>query len=221
MQKTSETIRRRVERLRRQGAVYSDIIKATGLAKSTVSLICNELRLTPEEEARVQGRKLELRPPPAPKPPKRQKKVVNVFARAKPRPLAMTPEVKAAYMSDYMLNRYRTRRRYVFDYFKNCCEVKGCQATGDKLTVVGREKGFRFGTVVGQSEERFLQALEEGKLRVICRTHLFEELRAPEHGNSYVLYYRKKCRCDDCCEWQANYILERKEARNNLLALGS
>lgn len=118
-------------------------------------------------------------------------------------------------MQEYLLKRYHERRDFVIKHFGNKCIVEDCIAIREEheLFVCTKPGKKPFSKVFSLSERKFLDALDSFEVR--CSIHKTDlNPKDITHG-AYHAYYRRGCRCDDCCDWHANYILERREIRRD------
>lgn len=113
----------------------------------------------------------------------------------------------------YMRRRYAERRALALSKLGGECGECG-EKEAEKLRVVprlARWKKLRFARVFSLSEKNFLEELK--KFKLLCEKCKDSEKEAAYTHGGYHAYYRRGCRCDECGEWQANYILERREKR--------
>ena len=98
--------------------------------------------------------------------------------------------------------RYGTRRTYAEELLGNRCSAKGCQRV-DALRLSGPKP---FASIYAISLDRLNEELQS--FRLTC----------PDHRGAYKVrhycyttYFKRKCRCDECCEWHADYLLRLRE----------
>lgn len=121
-------------------------------------------------------------------------------------------EVVKEYRRRYALAAYHRRRSALVTKLGGKCSVCGC---GGDLVFVRKDGApeFRVGTIVTMSAKKRSQLLRHVVL--MCEEHsqasLYNKGRVT-HG-TYFAAYKKKCRCDECGEYMANYALQRRENR--------
>jgi len=121
----------------------------------------------------------------------------------------LTPdEVVREYRRRYALAAYHRRRAELIEALGGRCQR--CQATKG-LTFKRKSEGKKFTTnsLVNASDE-VRKALLPG-VELLCGGCA---RRSVTHG-SYHAYYRAGCRCDDCQEYNADYVLRRREDRRS------
>ena len=222
MKKTPQHIVDAVLQRRREGAVFNELVQEFGLAKSTVSLLCADLVLTPEEEIRIEERRLAGRPfaiskPKTPEAEARRKegsRLGGLRAQAKLRQakVPLTPEeVEARKVLTRAKNMvtYRERRERALSELGGRCSVDGCPCPREQLRLVADDR--KFASVYLRRFDSFL-AIVKSEFRLLCSRHEARE-RVPESHGSYAGYYRLGCRCDECSEYSADLVLRRREDR--------
>lgn len=115
----------------------------------------------------------------------------------------------------YFRRRYHTRREEAFVALGNKCSFENCEVDNrEELFVCSKhlDQRVNFAKVFGLSEKKFTEALEH--MCLLCKTHKDVRARKEVHG-TYHSYYKKKCRCDECLEFNADYMLRRREDRRN------
>lgn len=119
----------------------------------------------------------------------------------------MKTDVGQRYMRDYMNARYTSRRQKAVTALGPTCCVEGCQETTD-LSLSAKTKGKNFTRIFSLSDDKFMEELSHFELR--CPKH---PKSAPLKHYTYAAYYRHGCRCEECEEWHADYLLRRVEDR--------
>jgi len=125
----------------------------------------------------------------------------------------LTPEeVTKEYRRRYSLAAYHRKRAKIVEALGGKCFL--CDA-GEPLAFVKKAgaPAFRVGALVTMSEVRRKKILEHVEL--LCTEHVREKLYHKgrlTHG-TYWAAYKKKCRCDECGEYMADYSLRRQENR--------
>lgn len=104
----------------------------------------------------------------------------------------------------YMRSRYARRKEQAMAILGGAC------ACGAKEDLVFKSvTGAKFGVIYSLSEDKFVDAVRDN-FTLSCRGCLYT--RTITHG-AYHAYYRHGCRCDECEEWHADYVLMRREDR--------
>jgi hypothetical protein len=122
------------------------------------------------------------------------------------------------YTRKYNMDRYYFRREMALSFFRGVCSVPDCKEQGNLfICALNPADNKSFTTTFSLAEDNFFEELNHFHLR--CGFHIDEgRARQLKHG-AYHAYYRAKCRCDDCCEWHSNYVIERAEVRREKRAL--
>lgn len=125
----------------------------------------------------------------------------------------LTPaEVKKEYRRRYSLNKYYLRRTELLTQLGGKCSE--CGSTDD-LTFVRKEGAppFKVGQLTGMSKKTLEKVIDH--VTLMCGEHAKKTLYGMgevTHGTWYSTY-KKKCRCDECEEFMADYRLRRREDR--------
>jgi hypothetical protein len=121
-------------------------------------------------------------------------------------------DVMKEYRRRYSLASYHRRRAALVAQLGGKCAL--CAETTDlHLTRVAGAPMFRVSTLANMAEERRAPLLAH--IELLCSEHTSERLNHKgqiTHGTYYAAY-KKKCRCEDCEEYMADYNLRRKEDR--------
>lgn len=122
-------------------------------------------------------------------------------------------EVMKEYRRRYALAAYHRRRTALIKRLGSKCEI--CEAT-ENLNFARKPdapKTLRVNTLSTMTKSKLTKNLKH--VRLLCEAHLRTELYAKDqitHGTWYSAY-KKKCRCDECGEFMADYNLRRQEDR--------
>ena len=128
---------------------------------------------------------------------------------------ALSPaEVKREYQRRYSLASYHRRRASIVQRLGGRCAI--CKSKR-RLTFVktGGPASFRVGQLANASPKRRDAMLKH--VLLLCGDHARERLHHKgrlTHGTWWAAY-KKKCRCDDCCEYMLDYNLRRREDRRD------
>jgi hypothetical protein len=215
MKKTPQKVVDTLQKRRREGAVYAELIAEFQLAKSTVSRLCQDV-VIPDHiqvamaEAAMAHRIASNAQPKTPDVAQRRlegnRKGGLTSQASQARTRVKSPDTKRQ-VQESAMQRYRERRALAFQVLGDRCSFDGCQAPPDKVCLVSATR--RFVHICGNSLPSFL-AIIKSEFTVLCRSHEIKARRPLLHG-TYNAYYKFKCRCDLCGEYRADYVLRRRE----------
>lgn len=121
-------------------------------------------------------------------------------------------EVAREYRRRYSLAAYHNKRAHLIRQLGGKCKVCGGR---ERLTIVKKTKSkakFAISKLTTMSEKRRQHLLKS--VEVLCFHHAQLRLGKNKltHG-TYWAAYKKKCRCEQCQEFMADYALRRRENR--------
>lgn len=122
-------------------------------------------------------------------------------------------EIMKEYRRRYTLAAYRRRRAALIAQLGGTCDQCGATEALNFARKPGAPESLRVNGLATMSKNKLTQSLMH--VRLLCEEHLRTELYGKNqvtHGTWYSAY-KKKCRCDDCGEFMADYNLRRQEDR--------
>lgn len=122
-------------------------------------------------------------------------------------------EVMKEYRRRYALAAYHRRRTALIAKLGGTCELCGSTESLNFARKPDAPKTIHVNRLASMSEKNRKKCLPH--VRLLCEEHLRTELYDKDqitHGTWYSAY-KKKCRCDDCYEFMADYNLRRQEDR--------
>lgn len=136
------------------------------------------------------------------------------------------PSQTKEYHQSYMKTYYHKRRAVILNKLGNVCGICG---SVDRLQVCSKDltatsNHFNLSNVWSIASNRLDDTLTT-KCQLLCKTHRVEAQNAArkkqpiKHG-AYYAYFKKKCRCDDCIEYNCDLVLRRREGRREFKKAG-